>query len=192
MLFCRIMLPFFIMKRGDIFAMAVDYRMLVWRFMRNDLVRKILSRRILDAAGLQRGRLPILEVIQQKDGCTQHEIAELLHVSPASIAVSLRRMERDGLLQRSTDETDQRCRRIRITDAGRATAQTCRAGFDALDKRMFSAFSQEEAETLGHLLDRMFDGVAGDEFRDLSPFTAYAYAQKERERLKKESEETDD
>lgn len=95
-------------------------------------------------------------------------------------------------MQRSTDETDQRCRRIRITDAGRATAQTCRAGFDALDKRMFSAFSQEEAETLGRLLDRMFDGVAGDEFRDLSPFTAYAYAQKERERLKKESEETDD
>lgn len=170
--------------------MAIEYRMLVWRLMRNDLVRKILCTRALDANGLQRGRLPILEVIAQKDGCTQCEIAELLHVSPASIAVSMRRMERDGLICRMVDEDDQRCKRIRLTEHGKHTAQACRSAFDKLDSQTFHGFTQEEADTLGRLLDKMFENLAGEEYRDLNPFTAFAYAQ-EQEKQRREKEESD-
>ena len=45
----------------------------------------------------------------------------------------------------------------------------------------------EELETLSSLLDRLFDNLAGDEFRDLTPHTAFLYDQQ-----KEKMEETDD
>ena len=52
---------------------------------------------------------------------------------------------------------------------------------------MFAGLSAEELGTLSRLLDRIFDNLAGDEFRDLNPCTAFLYDQQ-----KEKMEETDD
>ena len=167
--------------------MAEDYRRLVWKCLRNDLVRKILGDRFFDGIGLQRGRFPMLQVLLHHEGCTQIEIAEQLRISPASVAVTLRRMERDGLVQRRADTQDQRCKRIYGTEKAKEIARQSRDFFDALDAKMFEGLSEAEMETLGALLERIFDNIAGDEFRDLNPQTAFLYDQQ-----KEKMEETDD
>ena len=96
--------------------MSAEFRMLVWQISRNALVRRILCDRIVDGIGLQRGRFPMLDVVMHHEGCTQCEIAELLHISPASVAVSLRRM---------ADEGDQRCKRIYLTEERRGKSRPC-------------------------------------------------------------------
>lgn len=160
----------FIMKGGRL--MPAEYRRLVWQISRNALVRKILCDRITDKAGVQRGRFPMLGVLLRHEGCTQCEIAEWLHISPASVAVSLRRMERDGLVRREADAGDQRCKRIYLTEAARKTADECSAAFEALNARMFSGLTEAELEMLERIQDRLFENIAGEEFRELSPFSA--------------------
>lgn len=166
--------------------MSAEFRMLVWQISRNALVRRILSDRIVDGVGLQRGRFPMLNVVMHHEGCTQCEIAELLHISPASVAVSLRRMERDGLVRRMADEGDQRCKRIYLTEKAREIAAVCQEKFEALDAKMFSGLSAQELETLSKIQNRLFENMAGEEFRDLSPFSAHLYEQRN-----KKMEETD-
>ena len=167
--------------------MAEEHRRLVWQISRNGLVRKILSDRFFDGIGLQRGRFPMLQVLLHNEGCTQIEVAEQLRISPASVAVTLRRMERDGLVQRREDTQDQRCKRIYATEKAKEIAARSRDFFDSLDEKMFEGLSDEEMETLSRLLDRLFDNLAGDEFRDLNPCTAFLYDQQ-----KEKMEETDD
>ena len=106
--------------------MAEEHRRLVWQISRNSLVRKILSDRFFDGIGLQRGRFPMLQVLLHNEGCTQIEVAEQLRISPASVAVTLRRMERDGLVQRREDTQDQRCKRIYATEKAKEIAERSR------------------------------------------------------------------
>ena len=167
--------------------MAEEHRRLVWQISRNDLVRKILSDRFFDGIGLQRGRFPMLQVLLHNEGCTQIEVAEQLRISPASVAVTLRRMERDGLVQRREDTQDQRCKRIYATEKAKEIAERSRCFFEAMDEKMFEGLSAEELETLSSLLYRLFDNLAGDEFRDLNPCAAFLYDQQ-----KEKMEETDD
>ncbi len=167
--------------------MAEEHRRLVWQISRNDLVRKILSDRFFDGIGLQRGRFPMLQVLLHNEGCTQIEVAEQLRISPASVAVTLRRMERDGLVQRREDTQDQRCKRIYATEKAKEIEEQCHGFFETLDEKMFAGLSAEELGTLSRLLDRIFDNLAGDEFRDLNPCTAFLYDQQ-----KEKMEETDD
>lgn len=157
--------------------MSAEFRMLVWQISRNALVQRILCDRIVDGIGLQRGRFPMLDVVMHHEGCTQCEIAELLHISPASVAVSLRRM---------VDEGDQRCKRIYLTEEAREIAAVCQEKFEALDAKMFAGLSAQELETLSKIQNRLFENMAGEEFRDLSPFSAHLYEQRN-----KKMEETD-
>ena len=137
----------------------------------------LLMGKIVDGIGLQRGRFPMLDVVMHHEGCTQCEIAELLHISPASVTVSLRRM---------ADEGDQRCKRIYLTEEAREIAAVCQEKFEALDAKMFAGLSAQELETLSKIQNRLFENMAGEEFRDLSPFSAHLYEQRN-----KKMEETD-
>ena len=52
---------------------------------------------------------------------TQKELADRLHSAPPTIAASLKCLERQGYVERRTDEKDSRRNRISITDKGRET-----------------------------------------------------------------------
>ena len=50
---------------------------------------------------------------------TQKELADRLHCAPPTIAASLKVLERQGYVERRTDEKDSRRNRISITQKGR-------------------------------------------------------------------------
>ncbi|HIQ62584.1 MAG: MarR family transcriptional regulator [Christensenellales bacterium] len=153
--------------------MPVCYRELVWRVRRLDLLRRILGDRVMDREGLRRGRMPLLEFLRRKEGSTQKEVADQLHISPASVAVSVRRMEKEGLVRRDVDESDLRRNRVYITPQGRTLIERCNHVFEQMDRQMFRGFSERELEELSEMLERLFDNLAGEEFRDLTPFNTY-------------------
>lgn len=111
--------------------------------------------KIMESEGLFYGQLPILEAVKSMGCCTQKEIVNALQVTPPSVATSVKRLVKKGYLAKKTDEKDQRNTLITITDSGNLKAKACRRKFDEMDQRVFEALSDEECETIIHILDKL-------------------------------------
>ncbi len=97
----------------------------------------------------------VLGYICHNDGCLQSEVNKVCHVSPATTTVMLQSMEKNGLIVRRTDETDQRCMRIYITDAGRKIEKLGKEAVDSGDKAFFAVLSDEERMQLRAILTKL-------------------------------------
>ena len=150
--------------------MPIDFRSLIWRINKLHLLHRIFIQRAGAEHGLFMGQMPILEYIREHDRCTQADLAEWLQVSPPSIATSVKRMQRAGLLTKCRNESDCRANQISLTEKGLETVRKCRASFDRLDERIFRGFSEEECGMLSSYLDRLTENLITDEFRDKTFF----------------------
>ena len=90
----------------------------------------------------------IQHYLYDKGESTQKELAGYLNCSPAAVAVSIKRLERKGLLEKRVDNTDMRYNKITLTEEGKKRAVAARAGLDRIDRRCFDGFSQDELDTL--------------------------------------------
>lgn len=93
---------------------------------------------------------------------SQKELAEKLEVSTAAVAVSLKKLEKNGYIKRSVSKDDSRFNEISITDSGRNILSESRKIFNSLDKMTFSGFSCEDLSTLYSLLKKMNDNLSFD------------------------------
>lgn len=121
----------------------------------------------VDALLAQRGvgniGQPIILTIlnQQKDGTieSQKELARRLRVSPATVTVSLRSMERDGYVKKLSNAEDLRCKPITITEKGRQAARLIDEVFEILDHGMYRNFDPEEQVQISGFYRRMIDNL---------------------------------
>lgn len=127
------------------------------------LLRKLCIRRATADLDIHFGQLPVLEYVDHHDGCTQSEVAEQMLVTPASIALSTKRLQKAGLLRKSTDETNLRRNCLSITDKGRELALKCRRIHDAFDESLFQGFSDADMDAFLAYLERMIGNITGEE-----------------------------
>lgn len=111
------------------------------------LHRALLDSIVLDM-GLYSSQPFLLFMLQKTNEPTQKEIADMLNVSPASTAVTIKRMEKAGLIKRVIDEKDSRCNRITITPKGNKLANECTQKFGEIDSYMYNGFSEQEQQQL--------------------------------------------
>ncbi len=150
--------------------MKIPLREIVFRMNRLDVIRRIHINRAAAASELHFGQLPILEFVENHDRCTQCEVAEKMRVSPPSIATSVKRMQKAGMIRKIPDENDLRYNRLSITEKGKEQAALCRSGFNQVDRRMFEGFSEKEIELFREFLDRMTANLSDDELKEQSTF----------------------
>ena len=75
--------------------------------------------RLLADYGIHFGQPPLLVTLKKQGGSgNQSDLAKALNVSPAAIAVSLKRMEKAGMVRRITDPEDLRSNRVELTESG--------------------------------------------------------------------------
>lgn len=120
----------------------------------------------LNAAGLGEVGHPMLMSILQsaeedpEGQCqAQRELADLLHVSPAAVANSLKCLERDGYIRREPWERDARRNRVLLTQKGTIAVEGCRDVFRRVSARMLAGFSSEELQQLAQFQHRMIDNL---------------------------------
>src|SRR6185295_17862843 len=70
--------------------------------------------------GVNTGQFPVLLRLWEEDGITQSSLVEELAVEQPTMAGTLKRMERDGLIKRVPDPNDGRQSHIHLTRRGRA------------------------------------------------------------------------
>lgn len=105
------------------------------------------------------GQLPIIGIISEKKGNTQSAIAKALGVSVASVAVSVARLERAGLVKKKADSDDRRNTHIELTAEGERCAAESRAYIDDILKVKYKDYSDEELATLFGLMRRSRDNL---------------------------------
>ena len=110
----------------------------------------------MSAAGLDEVNHPMLLVILQSNGAgdeegrchAQRELAEMLYVSPAAVANSLKCLEKGGYIRREPGQQDARRNRVILTEKGAAAVDGCQAVFARVNDRMLDGFSETEREQL--------------------------------------------
>ena len=108
------------------------------------------------------GQPVILSILsQQEDGTieSQKELAKRLRVSPATVTVSLKSMERDGYVKKLSNSEDLRCKPISITEKGMEAAKLIDRVFETLDHGMYREFDPEELRQISDFYRRMIDNL---------------------------------
>jgi DNA-binding MarR family transcriptional regulator len=121
------------------------------------------ARTLLEEFGLFRGQPPLLFALWEEEGRTHSELAEYLHVQPATITKMIKRMERTGFVERRQDTEDQRVSRVYLTDAGRNIREAVEGVLRELEKQTFAGFSSDEHALLNQFLLRVRDNLMREE-----------------------------
>jgi len=90
---------------------------------------------------------------------SQVQLAEMMHVSPASVARTLKALDREGYIQRSGG-ADGRCNEIIITEKGDQVLLHSCSLFQDLDMRSYAGISEEELNLMEDLLGRMLENLS--------------------------------
>ena len=114
---------------------------------------------LLEGIGLYRGQPPLLWALWKEEGLTQTELAERLHVQPATMTRMLQRMERAGFLRRQPDPRDQRVSRVYLTEEGCAIQESVRRIWHQLEEETLAGFTPEEQGVVRTFLLRMRENL---------------------------------
>ncbi|MCI8869676.1 MAG: MarR family transcriptional regulator [Lawsonibacter sp.] len=120
----------------------------------------------LNAAGLGAvGHPMLLTILESGDAdreqqCrAQRELADLLHISPAAVASSLKSLEKSGYIRREPGQKDARRNRVSLTEKGSRAVSGCREVFRRVSGQMMSGFSPDELRQLAQFQRRMLDNL---------------------------------
>lgn len=137
----------------------VEYKEITQRFEKFNVLRRGQLFSMLENEQLHIAQLPVLEFVMQHNGCTQAELAEFLCITPASVAVSTKRMQSAGFIEKREDKNNLRCKNLFITEAGKKAVHNCRKIFDEFDSRLYSGLSDNELSEFMRILDRLIDNI---------------------------------
>jgi len=90
---------------------------------------------------------------------SQKELCEKFGITAATVAVTLAKLEEEGLICRTRSKEDNRVNRVQITEKGNELLSETRVDFDRADEQAFSDFTQDELHTLLRLLEKMKQNI---------------------------------
>ncbi|MBO7197106.1 MAG: MarR family transcriptional regulator [Clostridia bacterium] len=85
---------------------------------------------------------------------SQKELAEHLDITPAAVTGALKKIEKDGYIERTLGQ-DNRFNELRITEKGRELVKRSYKLFCEVDSSMFDGFTDAELETYISCLEKL-------------------------------------
>lgn len=129
-------------------------------YLANHMARifaKTLSARI-KPLGLTTGTFPALLELWETDGLTQKQLVERLDIEQATMANTLARMERDGLVRRKKDKTDGRVQRVWLSSRARDLEAPATQAAAQVNADMLATLSPDEQSQFTDLMGRIIAG----------------------------------
>lgn len=154
----------------------------------NHLHRRIVDKNMAKAE-IYASQHRILGLLDHKPLMSQKEIADVMEVSTATVAVTLKKMEKSGYVEKIMDADDNRFNKIKVTDKGK---QMLNLGFDIMgriDRDSVKNFSEEELKLFGDLMIRYYERL--NEMADVD-YTEEEGAGRDGERQEEKKPETFD
>lgn len=140
--------------------MGNEKKIVLGKLKRMDCLMKRNIERKVSTTGVYRSQHQLLMQIAHHPKSSQIEIAERMNISPAAVAVSLKKLERGGYIKKDLDTTDNRIHQIQITQKGQEVVEKSHLIFEEMEKTIFKGFTEEEIKKTGELLERMCQNLS--------------------------------
>ena len=129
------------------------------RLMRvNRLHRKAIDKS-MSATGLHKSQHMMLMYLSREKCSSQKNIAEHFDISPAAVAVSLKKLEADGYINRQRGENDCRFNEIEITEKGKQVVDFSHDMFVSIDSKAFEGIDTEQRKVFAQVLEKMSENL---------------------------------
>jgi DNA-binding MarR family transcriptional regulator len=106
------------------------------------------------------GQFPQLLALYDEDGLTQKQLCDQVKVEQPTMANTLNRMERDGLIHRVRDERDGRQARVMLTERAKNLSEPLLACATEVNDQAIRDLSREELEQLLRLIGRLVENLS--------------------------------
>jgi len=123
----------------------------------NEIARMYKLRVRIEAEnlGVKNAYRALLSTLYVKDGGTQLSLAEKTGMKAPTISITLRKMEKEGLVRRVVDENDLRKTHVYLSDKGRETTERLNEGINGINNIFVEGMSDEEADFFIKSLERI-------------------------------------
>lgn len=109
--------------------------------------------------GIHPGQLPMLKIVSDQEGISLRRLADMLHVKPPTVTVTVQRLEKAGIVRREADPSDQRVNRIFLTQKGADMKEEIIRMLDENEKVLTKGFSEDEIRMLQGFFARMDENL---------------------------------
>ncbi|MBX3582021.1 MAG: MarR family transcriptional regulator [Rhizobiaceae bacterium] len=109
--------------------------------------------------GLAPAQFMTLLALWEKDGLTQRELVDRLNVEQATMANTLTRMERDGLVKRRAHPQDGRSQSIHLTQKALSLRQAAMGAAQSVNEIALGELNDEEREVFLGLAHRVINAL---------------------------------
>lgn len=136
-----------------------------YKMIQVDRLHRSNFEKMHSAFGIHRSQHRLLMYISRRDVCpSQKDIAEHFGISPAAVAVSLKKLEDSGYILRESLENDNRFNSITLTEKGKKLVEKSEDFFSSMDLAMFRSFTEDDYENLSVCLEKMLEGLTNYDF----------------------------
>lgn len=142
----------------------------VGKLMRVSRLHRSITEKSFCRLGLHRSQFMLLMYLMNSNELpSQAEIAAHFEISAAAVALSLKKLEKRGLIARVQDSADSRVNHIVISERGLELMRQNKLLFDENDRIMFSGVSEEERLVFNRVLDRLAENLIVSGAQDKPP-----------------------
>jgi len=128
--------------------------------------RHALEARLRRSANLSFAHLVTLDQISEEPGIVGAQLARRLLVTAQTMTDLLKRLEREGSIERRADPSNRRADRWYIRDEGQARLRSARSAGGPVMTQMLSLLSGPEIGTLRDYLERCVEGLERENRRE--------------------------
>lgn len=119
-----------------------------------------LIEKMVEHMGCHHAQHRILFYLERNpDNRSQRKIADFMEISPACVAVAIKKMEKNGLIVRRADEDDTRNNIIEITPKAKEIINISKGYFANMEDAIFKGFTEDEVRSLQGYFERIKENL---------------------------------
>lgn len=136
--------------------------------MKNDLtmhirktdrwIKKNIEKRF-SVTGLFREQHRLLMNLSRHPEYSQCQLAKCLEISPAAVTVSIKKLEKQGLVLKQMSKEDNRYNQVALTDSGKEIVKQSIQIFDEIENAAAEGFTEEEKEHFRNYMERVRENL---------------------------------
>jgi DNA-binding MarR family transcriptional regulator len=110
----------------------------------------------------------LMLVARSPDNISQKELAEKLQITPAAVAMTLKKLENSGYISRHIDKIDNRVNRTVILPKGVGAVQLSEKCYVEVDNAMLEGISEAELDAFVRTMEKINNNLAALGLEDCS------------------------
>ena len=109
---------------------------------------------------LVKGQAKLLLLIKDNDGSTQKELAEFLGIKYSSMSERLDKLEKNGYIERVSNEENMKYKKIFITSEGKTASVQCRKIIKEVNDLMFKGMTKKDKGIFEAYLNKIYKNLS--------------------------------